>query len=469
MPSKNSHGTSRSVGNPGVGMDGNLLIRNSAMVVAGSITEGDLRVIGGKIASVAPGGGLDAREDELVIDGEGLHLLPGAIDPHVHFREPGQPEKEDLESGSRAAAAGGITAFLDMPNNIPNATNRSTLEAKIALAGQKAVTHHGFFVGATKDNVSDLQNVEGMDGVCGIKIFMGSSTGDLLVHEQKHLENIFANTGGIIATHAEDEGRLQQRISEFEHRTDIASHAECRDVECAFLATKRAAALAKDHDHRLHIVHLTSATEADWLSKNKGDLITTEVCTQHLTFDQDDVEALGVRVLMNPPIRYTEDKETLWSRLKDGTIDCVVTDHAPHTLEAKSVGYPKAPAGMPGVESSLPLMLTHAMNGKCSITDVVRWMCEGPARVYGMKNKGSLIEGNDGDLTLVDLETRRTIRDADTWTRVGWTPYDGMELTGWPMYTVVDGKVVHKRVVGGALRGEPVASPGSAGRALEFV
>ncbi|DAC36627.1 MAG TPA: dihydroorotase, partial [Candidatus Poseidoniales archaeon] len=166
------------------------------MVVADNIVEGDLRVIAGKIASVAPGGGLVPRDDELVIDGEGLHLLPGAIDPHVHFREPGQPEKEDLESGSRAAAAGGVTAFLDMPNNIPNATNHATLEAKIALADQKAVTHHGFFVGATKDNVSDLQRVEGMDGVCGIKIFMGSSTGDLLVHEQKHLEDIFANTGG---------------------------------------------------------------------------------------------------------------------------------------------------------------------------------------------------------------------------------------------------------------------------------
>ena len=175
-----------------------------------------------------------------------------------------------------------------------------------------------------------------------------------------------------------------------------------------------------------------------------------------------------MRVLMNPPIRYTEDKETLWKRLKDGTIDCVVTDHAPHTMEAKSVGYPKAPAGMPGVETSLPLMLTHAINGKCSITEVVRWMCAGPAKVYGMQNKGSLLEGYDGDLALVDLQTHRTITDADTWTRVGWTPYNGMELTGWPVYTIVDGKVVHRRDAGGPLRGVPVASPGSVGRALEF-
>ena len=449
-------------------MDGHLLIQNATLVLPDRVVEGDLRVSGGTISTIAPGGGLSPVSQEDVIDATGLHLLPGAIDPHVHFREPGHTDKEDLESGSRAAAAGGVTSFLDMPNNSPNATNRATLERKIALAGKKSVTHHGFFIGATKDNIGDLQSVEGMDGVCGIKIFMGSSTGDLLVHEQEHLEDIFANTGGIIATHAEDEERLQRRTAEFRHRTDIASHAECRDVECAFLATKRAVSLAKDHDHRLHIVHLTSGVEADWLHRNKGDLVTTEVCTQHLTFDQDDVERLGERALMNPPIRYTEDRDSLWRRLKDGTIDCIVTDHAPHTLEAKSVGFPNSPAGMPGVETSLPMMLTHAKNGKCSVSDVVRWMCEGPARVYGIQKKGSLIEGNDGDLTIVDLESERTITDSDTWTRVGWTPYDGMELTGWPRFTIVDGEVVHKRDVSGSLRGTPVALPGSAGRALRF-
>ncbi len=449
-------------------MAGDMLIQNATMVLPDRVVEGDLRVTSGMIEIIAAGGGLVATGSETVIDGTGLHLLPGAIDPHVHFRDPGNPEKEDLESGSRAAAAGGITSFLDMPNTVPNATNRAALEAKIALAAEKAVTHHGFFIGATNNNVADMQSVEDMDGVCGIKIFMGSSTGDLLVHEQKHLENIFANTGGIIATHAEDEDRLQSRIAEFKGRTDIAAHAECRDVECALIATKRASALAKDHDHRLHIVHLTSGAEADWLASNKGDLITTEVCTQHLTFDQDNVEELGVRALMNPPIRYTEDKDTLWKRLKDGTIDCVVTDHAPHTLESKSVGYPNAPAGMPGVETSLPLMLTHAMDGKCSVSDVVRWMCAGPAKVYGMDHKGSILEGYDGDLTLVDLETRRAITDADTWTRVGWTPYAGMELTGLPMWTIVDGIPVHKRTPGGSFRGEAIGAPGCAGRALKF-
>ena len=450
------------------GMKNGLLIQNATMVLPNRVVEGDLRVANGIIKTIAPLEGLQPELGELVIDGTGLHLLPGAIDPHVHFRDPGHPEKEDLESGSRAAAAGGITSFLDMPNTLPNATNRVALEAKIASASVKCVTHHGFFIGATTNNVPDLQSIEGMDGVCGIKIFMGSSTGDLLVHEQKHLENIFANTRGIIATHAEDEERLQSRIPKFNHRTDIAAHAECRDIECALIATKRAASLANDHDHRLHIVHLTSGKEADWLVGNKGDLITTEVCTQHLTFDQNDVEELGVRALMNPPIRYTEDREKLWKRLKDGTIDCIVTDHAPHTLESKSLGYPKAPAGMPGVETSLPIMLTHAKEGKCSVSDVVRWMCAGPAKVYGIKNKGFLKEGFDGDLVLVDLEKNRTISDSDTWTRVGWTPYAGRSLTGWPMYTIVDGNIVHRRDNDGSLRGFSQALAGESGRPLRF-
>ena len=455
-------------------MTGDLLVQNAMMVLPNRIVEGDLRVSGGSIKTIAVSGGLVPGTDELVIDGTGLHLLPGGIDPHVHFRDPGNPEKEDLESGSRAAAAGGITAFLDMPNTIPSATKLSVIQDKVRRAAKKAVTHSGFFIGATPTNLDDLIDAVGTPqnpnntGVCGIKIFMGSSTGDLLVHEQKDLEKIFANTGGIIATHAEDEIRLQSRISEFSHRDDIGAHAECRDVECALLATKRASRLAKDYDHRLHIVHLTSGAEADWLASNKGDLITTEVCVQHLTFDQNDVEERGVRLLMNPPIRHTEDKDKLWNRLKDGTIDCVVTDHAPHTLEAKSVGYPKAPAGMPGVETSLPLMLTHAMEGKCSVSDVVHWMCEGPAKVYNIENKGSLIEGYDGDLTLVDLETRRKIADADTWTKVGWTPYDGLEITGLPMWTIVDGIPVHRREKDGDLKGTPLVKPGQTGRNLRF-
>lgn len=464
-----------------------MLIRNARMVLPSQIIEGDLRITAGVISAVAPGGGITPHSSEMVIDGEGLHLLPGAIDPQVHFREPGQPEKETIGTGSRAAAAGGITSFLDMPNNQPAATTLPAMQAKLASAAANAVTNYGFFIGATPTNIADLQQAVGTpdspistEGICGIKVFMGSSTGDLLVHQQQHLETIFAGTAGIIAVHAEDEDRLNARFSDFSNRTDIAAHAEWRDDECALIATKRASALAKEHNHRLHVLHLTSGVEADWLANNKGDLITTEVCPQHLTFDDSDVEQRGVRLQMNPPIRYAEDRDTLWRRLTDGTIDCIATDHAPHTLESKALGFPKAPSGMPGVETSLPLMLTHASDGKCSVLDVVRWMCDGPARVYGMQassevrarnggsGKGSLTVGFDGDVILVDMESRRAISDGDTWTQVGWTPLAGMELCGWPMLTVVGGTPVHRRTPDGPLRGEALAQPGQAGHALRF-
>lgn len=460
---------------------GDLLVRGATMVLPSGSVIGDLRIAAGRIEEIAPGGGLEpavdssGRKVETVVDGEGLHLLPGAIDPQVHFREPGQPEKEDIGSGSRAAAAGGVTAFLDMPNNAPSATSIPAMEAKLASAARTAVTHHGFFIGATPSNIDSLQAAVGtpeaprsLPGICGIKVFMGSSTGDLLVNEQEHLERIFANTGGIIAVHAEDEKRLEQRWPTHSNRSDIAAHAEWRDDECALIATQRAVALSDKHEHRLHILHLTSGLEADWLADNASERVTIETCPQHLTFDENDVEKAGTRLKMNPPIRYADDRETLWRRLHDGTIHCIATDHAPHTLEDKERGWPAASSGMPGVETSLPLMLTHAADGRCTVDDVTRWMCSGPADVYGMVGKGRLEVGLDGDLALVDMETRRTIEDSDTWTRVGWTPVAGRSLTGWPWLTVVDGTPVHSRDADSPLRGRPLAEPGAAGRALAF-
>jgi dihydroorotase len=216
------------------------------------------------------------------------------------------------------------------------------------------------------------------------------------------------------------------------------------------------------------VLHLTSRLEADWLAENKSKHVTTEVCPQHLTFDQTDVEGRGPRLIMNPPIRYTEDKEALWKRLKDGTIDCIATDHAPHTIENKALGFPKAHSGMPGVETSLPVMLTHASEGRCSIPDVARWMCESPAQVYGMEGKGELLEGFDADMVLVDMKSKRNISDSETWTRVGWSAFEGMELTGWPVSTFVDGRMVFKREVGGPNRGAFLVEPGSTGKSLRF-
>ena len=452
-----------------------MLIKNAEMLVDGNIAFGDMRIENGTIHTVAIGGGLTKINDERIIDAEGLHLLPGVIDPQVHFREPGQSEKEDIGSGSRAAAAGGVTSFLDMPNNNPSATTLESINNKINSANKSSVTNYGFFIGATQTNLNELQKAVGtrekphnVDGICGTKIFMGSSTGDLLVNEQDALEKIFAGTGGVIAVHAEDEDRLKSRKPDFENRIDVAAHAEWRDDKTALIATKRAVELSRNHSHKLHILHLTSKVEADWLADNKGKLITTEVCPQHLTFDDNDVIERGTRLIMNPPIRYAEDRETLWRRLKDGTIDCIATDHAPHTLENKLLGFPKAHSGMPGVETSLPMMLTHASDGKCSISDVVRWMCEGPAKVYGIQNKGYLEEGKDADVILVDMENSRVMQDKDVWSRVGWTAYAGMEMTGWPTYTIVNGKVVHTRDRGGELRGNAISDPMSLGKALKF-
>mgnify|MGYP006079105681 CR=1 FL=1 len=452
-----------------------LLIINAEMIIQGNISFGDLRIKNGLIHTVAIGGGLFINDDEDLIDAEGLYLLPGVIDPQVHFREPGQPERENIATGSRAAASGGVTSFLDMPNNNPSAVSLKSINDKINSASNSAIANYGFFIGATPNNLTELQkavgtfeNPKNIDGICGTKIFMGSSTGDLLVNEQDALEKIFAGTGGVIAVHAEDEDRLNIRKPKFNHRTDVAAHAEWRDSETALIATKRAAQLSNNHSHKLHILHLTSGIEADWLANNKRELITTEVCPQHLTFDENDVLKRGTRLIMNPPIRYEEDRDKLWRRLKDGTIDCIATDHAPHTLENKLLGFPKAHAGMPGVETSLPIMLTHASEGKCSIPDVVRWMSEGPAKVYDIQNKGYIEEGKDADLVLINMEEQKTIEDRDVWSRVGWTPYAGMSMTGWPVFTIVEGVIVHTRDLNDELRGKSIVNPGSVGKPLKF-
>ena len=396
----------------------NLLILNATMVLPEGTMIGDLRVENGMITDIATGGGLEAMPDERIIDATGLHLLPGAIDPQVHFREPGQPEREDLGSGSAAAVSGGVTSFLDMPNNNPAITNLEGMQMKLDSAAVKCVNNYGFFIGATPTNLSDLQEAVGtpeapiaIPGICGVKVFMGSSTGTLLVNEREALNTIFASTGGLIAVHAEDEDRLNERYPEFKDRTDMAAHAEWRDDVTALLATQLAVELAETHRHRLHILHLTSGLEADWLAgrttlpgtADGRAIITTEVLPQHLTFTEVDVEKEGVRLKMNPPIRYQEDFDILWRRIHDGTVQCIATDHAPHTLEAKAAGFPAAPSGMPGVGTSLPVMLTHAHKGRCTIEDVVRWMSTNVAACYNMESKGQLVAGYDADLVLVDM------------------------------------------------------------------
>ena len=458
----------------------NMLIQNATMVLPNTTVVGDLLIENGQITSIRPGGGITVENEIHTVDATGLHLLPGIIDPQVHFRDPGQPEKEDLYTGSCAAASGGVTSFLDMPNNVPSQTTLQSMHEKIATGNQRCVTNFGFFIGATESNVEELQKAVGtpgapvaIPGICGIKIFMGSSTGDLLVNDSDALHEIFTNTAGLIAVHAEDETRMIERKKLIDGRTDMAAHAEWRDDETALIATKRAVAYAQETNHRLHVLHLTSGVEADWLNgltsmygeEGKAH-ITTEVLPQHLTYDERDVDELGTRLKMNPPIRYQKDKQTLWNRLHDGTITCIATDHAPHTMESKSKGFPGAPSGMPGVETSLPVMLTHASKGACTIEQVVKWMCYNVAECYGMIGKGRLEEGYDGDITLVDMTTERMVDDANTWTTVGWSPFHGKKLVGWPTLTVVGGVPVFERTSETGPKGSILVGEGETGSPL---
>ena len=460
---------------------GNLLISGATMLLPDATKQGDLRITNGIIAEIGDAGSLDNHDDEMFVDGTGLHLLPGIIDPQVHFRDPGQPEKEDLGSGSIAAASGGVTSFLDMPNNVPSITTLEGMQGKLATAAAKCITNYGFFIGATEDNVADLQEAVGtrenpiaIPGICGIKIFMGVSTGTLLVSDKTALERIFTETAGLIAVHAEDEDRMAERRKLIEGRPDIAAHAYYRDDITALMATKLSVELAHKTGHRLHILHLTSGIEADYLNDHctlpsMADgypIITTEVLPQHLTFDETDVDEHGVRLQMNPPIRYAKDREILWQRLVDGTIQCIATDHAPHTLEAKSKGFPEAPSGMPGVETSLPVMLNYVNQGRCSLEDVTRWMSTNVADCYQMIGKGKLEVGYDGDVVLVDMNYRAVVEDKNCWARVGWNPFSGRELTGWPVLTVVEGVPVFERSEGTGQKGRILVEPGEVGKPL---
>lgn len=417
-----------------------LLIRNTrAAREDGTVFDADVYCANGVIERIEPRIDLDADES---VDANGLLLLPGVIDPQVHFREPGKEYKEGLANGSRAAAKGGVTSFLEMPNTDPPTVNQAALDEKLARAEEKCVVNYGFFIGATADNVDEVNRAT---PACGIKIFMGSSTGSLLVDRDEDLERLFATGTRLIAVHAEDEARIRARQRQYADRTDPVAHSEIRDNECARLATAKALALSKKYRRRLHILHMSTHEEVEMLRRDKPAWVTAEVIPNHLLLNVGDYARLGTLVQMNPPIRDVRDNAALWSGLHDGVVDFIATDHAPHTLEEKRMPYPKSPSGMPGVETSLPLMLTEMRAGKCTLAEIQKWMCRGPAEAYGIGNKGRLVPGYDADLTLVDIETYRPVRNEELYTRVHWSPYAGRELTGWPVYTIVGGRVVFDR------------------------
>ncbi|MEM8961688.1 MAG: dihydroorotase [Acidobacteriota bacterium] len=416
------------------------LIRGATVVLPDVAERVDVLVHDGTIAAIEPAIGTVADE---TIDATGLHLLPGAIDDQVHFREPGLEHKEDLHTGSVACAKGGITTFLEMPNTKPTTTTLEALDAKLALAAGKSVVNYGFYVGATPDNVDVLRQA-----TCtpGIKIFIGSSTGDLLVDGQDALEAIFAETTLPICAHCEDEATVranQKRLTEERGAAglDIADHSRIRDHEAAVIATRRALDLAHRHKHRFHVLHVSTADELPLIADHR-DVITAEVCPHHLFFSVDDYERLGSLVQMNPSVKTVADTKALWHALLDGTVQVVATDHAPHTLEEKTAPYPKSPSGVPAVENMLALLLDRAAHGKCTLEQIAHWTADAPARVWDLVGKGRIVEGYDADLVLVDMNKTATIDNASQLTKSGWSPWHGTALTGWPVRTFVGGRTV---------------------------
>ncbi len=409
------------------------LIRHATVVFPDEIVRANVLVEGAGI--VAVDAAEHSRADE-VVDAAGLHLLPGVIDDQVHFREPGATHKEDLASGARACAKGGVTTFLEMPNTSPAATTQTRIDEKLALAAAKACVNFGFYIGATPRNVPDLIAAERTPG---IKIFIGSSTGDLLVDDQAALERIFAETTLPICAHCEDETTVRRNQALLAGTTNVADHSRIRDHEAAIVATRRAIDLAKRHRHRFHVLHVSTGDEVALLADPQG-LITAEVCPHHLLFSIDDYERLGSLVQMNPSVKTTADNARLWDALNAGVIQVIATDHAPHTLEEKAKPYPSSPSGLPAVENSLALMLDQAQRGKTTLRRVVDAMCDAPARVWDIVDKGRIAEGFDADLVLVDLAKTATVRREDQVTKSGWSPWEGATLTGWPVRTWVLGQ-----------------------------
>ncbi|MBD0312546.1 MAG: dihydroorotase [Microcoleus sp. T3-bin5] len=427
-----------------------LLIRSARVLLPnGEFLVGDVEIREGKILRVAPS---IAAVGDREIMAKGLTLLPGVIDPQVHFREPGLEHKEDLFTASCACAKGGVTSFLEMPNTRPLTTTQAALDDKLSRAAEKCLVNYGFFIGATAENLPDLLTA---NPTPGIKIFMGSMHGQLLVDGEATLEAIFAAGDRLIAVHAEDQARINQRRQEFAGISDVAVHSQIQDNQAALLATQLALKLSNKYQRRLHILHLSTGEEAELLRQEKPSWVTAEVTPQHLLLNTSAYEKIGSLAQMNPPLRAPRDNEILWQALLDGVIDFIATDHAPHTLAEKAQDYPNTPSGMPGVETSLPLMLTQAVQGRCTVAQVANWMSAAVAKAYKIPNKGKIAPGFDADLVLVDLDNYRLVVREEMVTKCGWSPFEGWNLTGWPVVTVVGGKVVfEKGKLDTAVRGE---------------
>ncbi|MAP93852.1 MAG: dihydroorotase [Ponticaulis sp.] len=415
-----------------------LILRGGQVMTPGGLVETDIGVVDGKITRI---GEIAEQKADEVFDAKGLHILPGVIDSQVHFREPGLEYKEDLESGARSAALGGVTCVFEMPNTNPSTITPDLLQDKLNRAAGRMDVDHAFYAGATHENTHLLGEMEAMPGCCGVKVFMGASTGDLLVHDDEGVEAVLKAIKRRAAFHSEDEYRLTDR-RDLAVAGDWTSHPVVRDPEAAIMSTTRLLRLARKCGKRIHVLHITTAQEMDLLAEAK-DVASVEVTPQHLTLVAPQAyQELKGRAQMNPPIREQNHVDALWRALNAGIVDVMGSDHAPHTLEEKARPYPASPSGMPGVQTLVPVMLNHVANGKLSLQRFVELTSAGPQRIFGIIGKGRIAEGYDADFTVVDLKRQETITDAWSATKSGWTPFDGMTVQGWPVATIIRGETI---------------------------
>ncbi len=427
-----------------------LVLKGGSLVLPWGVETADVGVRGGKIAAIGSLG-----DGAQTLDCTGLHVLPGLIDSHVHLREPGDAKVETIATGTKAAVLGGVTAVFDMPNTNPSITNREQLDWKRDYVGKVAWCDMGLYVGGTRANTPQLGELEAQPNVCAIKIFAGSSTGDLMIEDDESLERAMRSGRRRIAYHSEDEYRLQARKPNYTTGMPYRMHAEWRDVECAFLGTRRLMALARRTGRPAHILHVSTAEELDYL-KGYRDVATVEVLLNHLTQTDEAYERLGGYAVMNPPIRDQRHLDAAWAAVRDGTVDTVGSDHAPHSRASKEKPWPDCGSGLTGVQTIVPLMLDHVNAGRLSLSRLADLMSAGPARVYGVVGKGRLAAGYDADFTIADMKKARTIEESWIASPCGWTPFAGTRCTGWPVMTIVRGNVVMRE---DEVLGSPVGKP----------
>ena len=428
-----------------------LIIKNGECYINGKLEYKDIAVKDGKIFKIGENLG-DAKE---VYDAKEQIVLPGCIDTQTHFREPGSTDTEDLHSGSRAAIAGGITAVFEMPNTNPPTSNIKEFQRKLDLAKNRMYCNYAFYFGATADNVNQLAKLNDLEGCCGIKLFAGSSTGNLLVADEKDIDKVFQNSSKVVAVHSEDEEILNKNKKLIKNG-DVHSHPVWRSEEAAMSSTRRIVRIAERYNKKAHVLHISTKQEIDFLSQHKGN-ITFEITPQHLTiYAPDCYNKLGTYAQMNPPLRDKSHYDKFWYAVKNNLNDTIGSDHAPHLKINKDKDYPNSPSGMPGVQTLLPVMLHHVNDGKLSLKQLINLVCENPIKIFGIKNKGFIKKEYDADFTIVDMNKDIKVQNKNIESKCGWSPFDGFIFKGSPVATIINGKI---KMQNGKILGNPEGQP----------